>query len=381
MKILLLSAYDATSHQYWRKALVKNFPECDWNVLPLPARFFSWRVRGNSLSYAFEHQDTLNQDYDLVISTSMTDLAALRGMHPKLSSFPTLVYFHENQFAYPRTSKAFKSIEPQIVNFYTALCGDLVCFNSEFNKSSFMEGVEDLLKKLPDHAPVSSLGQLKARSMVLPVPLESTLKSNGQKQNRKTSDLLQIVWNHRWEYDKGPELLFEGVRQLKERTADFKLHVVGQQFRNRPEIFDQLKALLGSNLGHWGYLEKDEYQQLLETSDVVLSTAKHDFQGIAVLEAVAAGCLPLVPDRLAYPELFPEQFRYQDSSKSGSEYNAKAEGSSIAQQLASYIKQKHTHSLPFPPDLKNLCWSHQREAYRAAFEQATSTFQHNKEST
>ena len=29
-----------------------------------------------------------------------------------------------------------------------------------------------------------------------------------------------------------------------------------------------------------------------------------------MLEAVAAGCLPVVPDRLSYPEIYPPRFRY-----------------------------------------------------------------------
>ena len=101
MRILLLSAYDADSHIYWRKGLVAHLPEHQWTVLTLPGRYFSWRMRGNSMSWAFSEYETLSQPYDLVIATSMTDLSALRGFVPSLANTPTLVYFHENQFAYP----------------------------------------------------------------------------------------------------------------------------------------------------------------------------------------------------------------------------------------------------------------------------------------
>ena len=51
MKILLLSAYDAQSHKRWRTGLVAQFPEYQWTVLSLAARFFSWRLRGNAYSW------------------------------------------------------------------------------------------------------------------------------------------------------------------------------------------------------------------------------------------------------------------------------------------------------------------------------------------
>ena len=53
------------------------------------------------------------------------------------------------------------------------------------------------------------------------------------------------------------------------------------------------------------------YRQILRSCDIVLSTALHDFQGLAVLEGVASGCVPVVPDRLAYPELLPRRYRYE----------------------------------------------------------------------
>ncbi|WP_315982672.1 tRNA-queuosine alpha-mannosyltransferase domain-containing protein [Aliamphritea spongicola] len=139
MKILLLSAYDADSHRYWHQNLIRQFPEHEWTLLTLPARYFAWRIRGNSLSWAFgEQRPLLEQPYDLVIATSMTDLSALKGMVPNLASIPSVVYFHENQFAYPATDNAHKSVEPQILNIYTAACADRILFNTTYNRDSFL---------------------------------------------------------------------------------------------------------------------------------------------------------------------------------------------------------------------------------------------------
>src|SRR5690606_35019293 len=84
-RILLLSAYDAASHKHWRQQLVTLFPGSHWTELVLPARYFSWRIRGNSLSWAFNHRQKLTDNYDLLIATSVCDLASLRGFVPELA--------------------------------------------------------------------------------------------------------------------------------------------------------------------------------------------------------------------------------------------------------------------------------------------------------
>ena len=75
MRVLLLSACDAHSHRRWREGLVAAFPEWEWTVLTLPPHCFSWRIRGNSLSWAFGERTLLEQPCDLLVTTRMTDLS------------------------------------------------------------------------------------------------------------------------------------------------------------------------------------------------------------------------------------------------------------------------------------------------------------------
>ncbi|MFQ5490993.1 MAG: glycosyltransferase, partial [Phycisphaerae bacterium] len=75
-------------------------------------------------------------------------------------------------------------------------------------------------------------------------------------------------------------------------------------FRDCPPVFEWAKEFFAEHIDGWGYQEsREEYVAVLRDADVVVSTADHEFFGLAVAEAVAAGCYPLVPNRLAYPEL------------------------------------------------------------------------------
>jgi len=359
MHILLLSAYDAHSHRRWRKGLVAAFPEHDWTVLALPPRHFLWRVRGNSLSWAFGERELLAQPYDLVIATSMTDLSALRGMVAGLAAVPALVYFHENQFAYPdRRAQSFN--EPRVINLYTALVADRVLFNSEFNRQTFLDGARAFLANMPDRVPPGIPALVREKSVVLPVPLDACWFA-GEGAVAPDKSPFTIVWNHRWEYDKGPERLFAALMKLQQAGVDFRVHVIGQQFRDQPPVFAGMRAQLGNSIGAWGRVEPDaDYRHLLCESHVVLSTSLHEFQGLAVQEATACGCVPLVPDRLAYPEYFDRDYRYPSYAE-----DPEAEAVAIADRLIVLAEQHRAGLLPAPPDLRGLSWAGQQPAYAA----------------
>lgn len=354
MKILLLSPYDAVSHRYWREGLVAAFPEHEFRVLTLPPRYFAWRFRGNGLSLS--RQAGMREPFDLLIATSMTDLATLRGLVPGLATVPNVVYWHENQFAYPDRQADPHRLEQQITSLYTALAADRLVFNSAWNRDTFLNGARDMLDRMPDHVPAGVIDSLAARASILPVPLAAdAFDPVGREGGGQGS--LEVVWNHRWEYDKGPGELRDIVRGLINREADIIFHIVGQSFRDRPaEIVEACELLdRAGRLGRSGYLPRPEYLDLLHRSHVVLSTARHEFQGLAVLEAVAAGCVPVVPDRLAYVELFDAQYRYSSIDEAIDRIGNLSWRVSTAQQnIEGEV-----------PDVTRLGWPAQRSAWAA----------------
>jgi len=377
MKILLLSPYDAKSHQYWWQGLKANLSEHEITVVTLAARYFSWRFRGNSLSFAFDER--IRERYDLLIATSMTDLSSLRGMCPSLCSIPTIIYFHENQFAYPenpaepdgKTSQMERLVERQITSIYSAISADELLFNSNFNRDTFLTGAAQLLARMPDAVPPGVIEKLAKKTSVQSVPLwQDTFAASCERKKAgpgQAQKCLNIVWNHRWEYDKGLDELETIINDIVTNLGpeSVRVHVIGQSFRRIPPQLRGIKTSLHQHgsLGEFGYLDsRGDYLNLLRDSHVVLSTAIHEFQGIAVLEAIACGCIPLVPNALAYREFVPAQFRYDSCADAGT-------------ALISLADSFEADTMPAAPDVMQLSWDNQRLPWRRHIDRVQS--EHN----
>jgi glycosyltransferase involved in cell wall biosynthesis len=57
-------------------------------------------------------------------------------------------------------------------------------------------------------------------------------------------------------------------------------------------------------------LSKDEYHSLLRRAKVMFSANLQETWGIGTFEALASGCLIIVPDRLSYQEMYDSTFKY-----------------------------------------------------------------------
>lgn len=302
--IWILSAYAALSHRVWARTLMARLPEQDWHLFELPGRHFKWRIRGNPLTWL----DQLPVDPpECIVATSMVDLATLKGLRPDLMAVPTLYYFHENQFAYPVSPQQVKSVEPQMVQLYGALAADQLAFNSDYNRRTFLDGVAGLLDRLPDGIPDGVSARLQQNSGVLPVPVDAIAPAPAP---GRTSGAPLILWNHRWEYDKAPQRFCDAMLRLAAAGVDFRLALLGPRPREAPPALRTLREHLAGRILADGKVPTTAYQALLAESQVVVSTADHEFQGLAMLEAVSAGARPLVPDALCYVEQYPDRYRY-----------------------------------------------------------------------
>ncbi|MEE8450661.1 MAG: DUF3524 domain-containing protein [Thermoguttaceae bacterium] len=301
MKILALEPYCGGSH----KALLDGIQDQsrhEWTVLGLPAHKWKWRMRHGAVTLAqrANRRRTDGQSWDALFCCDMLNLAELRGLaHESIRRLPSVVYFHENQLTYPVRHEDQRDLHFALTNWTTALAADEVWFNSAFHRDSFLEALAELLMRMPDHRHIESVAEIRAKSSIQPPPIDRRAP-----RGPRADGPLRILWVARWEHDKNPQTLFEALEILAARNVDFRISVIGEQFREIPPVFESAKERFAQHIDRWGYQKsRSEYEAALGEADVVVSTAIHEFFGISVVEAIAAGAYPLLPQRLAYPEI------------------------------------------------------------------------------
>lgn len=312
MRVLALSPYHGGSHRQFLELWCAQTRH-DLSVLTLPARHFPWRIRQASvgLSDQIASLHRSGGKFDLIWTTSMVDVAELRGLLPtELRALPIVAYFHENQLAYPVRKHSQRNQHFSLINWVSALCADENWFNSAYNARTFLTGLEAMLRKMPDESSLDTLERIKLKSRI-----ESPIVAVSETGQQRPGPL-HIAWVGRWEHDKRPDVFFSALRKLRDAGTEFGLSCFGQSFRQWPVDFSSAREEFGEIIEHFGFVEnRSEYERALSRCDVVVSTAEHEFFGVALLEGTALGCLPVVPNRLVYPEIYPQSCLYDGSAE------------------------------------------------------------------
>ena len=301
MKILALEAYYGGSHRAFIDGWVAKSRH-EWSLLTLPAHKWKWRMRHSAINFAEKVNKQLaeGKKWDVIFCSDMLNLAEFKGLaDSSISKIPTIVYFHENQLTYPCRFETERDYQFAMTNITTALAADFVWFNSGFHRSEFLGAIDGFFKRMNDNQPVGTAEKIKRKSAIYPPGIGTFPQRNERKDGP-----MRILWAGRWEHDKNPDDFFAALKILKESGCDFRLDCLGQQFRDGPECFTWAKDYFADNIGCWGYQEnKADYDKILCHADIFVSTANHEFFGISAAEAISAGAYPLLPRRLAYPEI------------------------------------------------------------------------------
>lgn len=317
LRVLALNAFHGGSHRAFLSQWSSR-SRYEWTLLTLPGRKWKWRMRHAAITLAEEAADRVSQgqSFDVLFCTDMLNLAEFLGLcPPAIRELPRVAYFHENQLTYPRRTSDDRDLHFAFTNLTTALAASEVWFNSAFHRDEFFEGFADWLPRLPDFQPLSALEEIRNKSAVRSPGVQATDSPVSQ----SPGEPLTILWASRWEHDKNPELFFEGLKAFQKGGRPFRLKVLGESYSQAPSCFEAARTAFAEQIDTWGFLpERADYESVLAASDVVVSTADHEFFGIAILEAVAAGCFPLTPCRLAYPEVLGTDLPiFHDDSSQG----------------------------------------------------------------
>ena len=332
-------------------------------LLTMPARHWKWRLRGSAYHLGEELKRRLDGDgAELIICSTPSDVSLLRARFGSPAA-PILLYVHEHQFSYPTSTGDTPDANYPLTDLASALAADAVWFNSHWCRNAFLEGARALLGRMPDYRCRGVVDEVAATSRVvypgvnppggLPevagVPAaggtpaaydvsaaggvaaaegvsatDSVPAADGTPAAESVSAAEStpaaappasapdphaggpiILWNHRWEHDKSPRVFFEALEILDRPGLQWRLAVVGGAGRRVPEVFEVARTCLAHRIVQWGFIEdRAEYHRLLQRCHIVVSAARQENFGLAVLEAVRAGLHPVLPRRLSYPELY-----------------------------------------------------------------------------
>ena len=309
LRIALLEPFYADSHKEWADKLAK-YSKHQFTLFTLPGKFWKWRMHGAALTLS--HQVNASPEtFDRFLVTDMLDVATFKALlEERHRSTPIYLYMHENQLTYPWSPS---DMDPTMnrdrhyawINYTSCLVADRVFFNSKYHLQSFINALPDFLKAFPDYKELPTIERIREKSSVLFLGMDFSEQKISSPSNAPV-----ILWNHRWEYDKNPDLFFEGLYQLKALDLPFQLIVCGRSYPDEPSIFAQAQQDFKEKCIHWGYANsKEDYYKLLQKADLLPVTSHQDFFGISVVEGIYHGLSPLLPKRLAYPDyISPDTF-------------------------------------------------------------------------
>jgi glycosyltransferase involved in cell wall biosynthesis len=303
LRILFLEPFYGGSHKDVADGLVAHSRH-HIDLLTLPARFWKWRLRGAALHWVGQIKSP--EGYDAVLGSSLMNLADLKALWAPQCP-PALIYFHENQLAYPLAPGQTMDYQFGFTNIATALAAQRLLFNSRFHRQVFLDALPGFLRMMPDCRPNWVKAAIAQKAAV--VYPGGHFAPHGAPQVEKKPWPPLIIWNHRWEHDKNPEAFFQALDAMQRRGLEFEVALLGEAFGRQPAVFESAAARLGDRIVQYGRApSREAYYHWLQRGAVVISTARQENFGLAVVEAMAHGCLPLLPNRLAYPEILPGHF-------------------------------------------------------------------------
>ncbi len=302
MRVAIVEPWFGESHAAFFSGILRH-TQLDGELIALPPRKWRWRMRFGAAHLA-KKMRAMDDFPDALLLSDYVHLSALIGLYPKLATIPSTVYFLENQLTYPVRPGEKRDFEFMAINILTCMAATRVVFCSRNQMEAMLASIPEFLGNDPDADVSHVIREIETKSHVIPIGIEFDLFDQARKERvARTEKPLRLVWPHRFEHDKNPDDFFEVLQDLARENLPFEVAVLGRTYRDMPDSMNRARETLENRIVSWGFKEGEAYAEALAASDVVVSTAWQETQGIAVIEAVRAGCDPLLPNRLSYPEV------------------------------------------------------------------------------
>ncbi|XP_071666820.1 tRNA-queuosine alpha-mannosyltransferase isoform X8 [Patagioenas fasciata] len=316
MSVLLIEAFYGGSHKQLMDLLQEELQD-DCVLCTLPAKKWHWKARTAALHFMQTVPTSAN--YRVLFASSVLNLAELVALRRDLGKLKKVLYFHENQLAYPVQKCQERDFQYGYNQVLSCLVADVVVFNSAFNMESFLTSIGKFMKLIPDHRPKDLEKIIRPKCQVLYFPVRFPDVSRFMPEH-KLARLQKVIGVKR----NGDAYQLEGLpgRQksgdlMKNSNAHGESGLCTPEHEGlpspspAPERPNKAEASESTNP-----CQGEDKQHLPFNLCNIMSGWDSRQRPLHVawphrwVEAVYCGCYPLCPKALVYPEIFPAEYLY-----------------------------------------------------------------------
>lgn len=302
-RVVCVVPWYAGSHRAWADGWQRHSRH-EVQLVTLPGESWRHRLQLSAVELGRTLSDLCVRDGppDVVVVSSMTDLAALRGVTGAvLGTTPVVAYRHESQFAIETRSGPQDEMSVHAVEWRSLAAADHIWCNSEFHRKLLVDRLPSWLDDVGSPTDAEFARRLLDDVAIQPVGVDLSEIGLTRRASERSRPL--VLFNQRWDRDKAPMRVVGALAAAARAGHDFSVALVGEVPLGGERLHDEARRLLDGRVEHHGHLSRADYLAVLHHSDLVVSDADHEFFGVGAVEAIAAGAQPLFPRRQNYPNL------------------------------------------------------------------------------
>jgi hypothetical protein len=154
LDILALEPFFGGVRRAMLEALVR-YSRHRWTVLKLPPRRIERRLTAAANWFSEQLSRHWVSRVDLLFTSEAMNLSSLLRLTPQLAAYPSVVYFHDNQFPDLSLRPAGQDDPLDQVNLNTAQSATEVWFNSAYHRQTFFVMARSVVARYPDWPPAT----------------------------------------------------------------------------------------------------------------------------------------------------------------------------------------------------------------------------------